>query len=354
MTPTPSPGADRARAFWAMCLARFRETYREPEVIFWVFLFPILLSVGLGIAFRNRPAEKVKAAVVEGAQATRLVSTLREAPLVEVVLRDPAAAAHDLRMGRVEVVVSEENDGSVRYDFDPGRPESELARARIDDALQRAAGRQDPLATQERKVSEPGARYIDFLIPGLIGLNLMSGGMWGVGFHIVDMRIKKLLKRLIATPMRRADFMAAQMANRLVSMFVEVSLLLVFGRLVFDLPVRGSWGSVLLIGAVGALTFAGMGLLVASRVTRIEAVSGLMNVVTMPMFVFSGVFFSAERFPKALQPAIQALPLTALNDALRAVILEGAPLLSQAGELAILGAWGLLCFVLGLRLFRWS
>jgi ABC-2 type transport system permease protein len=354
MTSAPSPIGDRARAFWAMCLARFREFYREPEVIFWVFLFPILLSVGLGIAFRNRPAEKVAVAVVSGEQAARILDTLRAAPLVDVVARDAAGAAHDLRMGRVAVVVSGQQDGSVRYDFDPGRPESVLARARVDDVLQRAAGRQDPLPSQDRHVSEPGARYIDFLIPGLIGLNLMSGGMWGVGFHIVDMRIKKLLKRLIATPMRRADFMAAQMAIRLFSMIFEVVLLLVFGRIVFDLPVRGSWGSVLLIGAIGALAFGGMGLLVASRVTRIEAVSGLMNLVTMPMFVFSGVFFSAERFPPYLQPAIQALPLTALNDAMRAVVLEGASLVSQSGELAILVGWGGLSFALGLRLFRWS
>jgi ABC-type multidrug transport system permease subunit len=229
-----------------------------------------------------------------------------------------------------------------------------VARLRVDDALQRAAGRADVLSARDDLVREPGSRYIDFLIPGLLGMNLMSGGMWGVGFHLVDMRIKRLLKRLVATPMHRPDFLLAQMVLRLVFMGVEVLFLLGFGYLAFDVPVRGSIGSVLLVGAIGALTFGGIGLLVASRATTLEKVTGLMNVVMMPMFICSGTFFSADRFPDALQPLIRALPLTALNDALRGVILEGTPLAAQLHPLLILGTWGLVSFAVGLRLFRWN
>jgi ABC-2 type transport system permease protein len=229
-----------------------------------------------------------------------------------------------------------------------------LARSRVDDALQRAAGRKDPLESREVAVSEPGGRYIDFLIPGMIGMNLMSGGMWGMGFNLVDMRIKRLLKRLLATPLRRADFLASHMSVRVVVTAIEVSFLLGFGHLAFGLPLRGSFVAMLFVSVLGALSFSGLGLLVASRATRIETVTGLMNVVMMPMFICSGVFFSADRFPAALQPAIRALPLTALNDALRALVLEGASLGSQWARILVLTLWGGVSFLVGLRFFRWN
>jgi ABC-type multidrug transport system permease subunit len=229
-----------------------------------------------------------------------------------------------------------------------------VARARVDDALQRAAGRRDVVASRDVAVSEPGGRYIDFLVPGLIGMNLMSAGMWGIGYALVDMRIKKLLRRLLATPMRAADFLAAQMATRLVFTVVEVGFLLGFASLALGVPVRGSSVSVVAVALLGAASFAGMGLAVASRPRKIETVSGLMNLIMMPMFVGSGVFFSVDRFPQTVQPFLRALPLTALNEALRAVTLEGASLASQAPHLLLVAAWGGISFAIGLRLFRWS
>jgi ABC-type multidrug transport system permease subunit len=320
--------------------------------VFWSFIFPLILSFGLGIAFRNRPAEVLTVAVLDEPQAASLAQVLEGAPLLKVQRLAEADANNALRMGRVALVVVPRSD--VVYRLDPSRPESLLARDRVDDAIQRAAGRADPRPTRAQEVSEPGSRYIDFLLPGIIGMNLMSGGMWGVGFNLVDMRIKRLLKRLLATPMRRGDFMLAQMTTRVLFMFVETSFVLLFGKLFFGLPIRGSWLAVFAIGGLGALSFGGMGLLVACRAQRIEAVMGLMNVVMMPMFVCSGVFFSADRFPAAMQPLIRALPLTALIDALRAVVLEGASLLSQATPLSILAGWGVLSFVFGLRFFRWN
>jgi ABC-2 type transport system permease protein len=350
-----SSGRARLRAFAALCRARFLEFYRESEVIFWSFVFPILLAVGLGIAFRNRPADVLPVAVVAGPQADAVATALGSSPLLHVAVMPEAAAARALRRGKVTLtVVPAAAGGPVAYRFDPARSESELARSRVDDLLQRAAGRSDPLAAQDQRVSEPGARYIDFLIPGIIGMNLLSGGMWGVGFSLVDMRIKKLLKRLTATPMYRSDFMLAVMMMRVGFMFIEVSFMLAFGHLAFGVPLRGSLAGVYALGAMGSLCFGGIGLLLAARSTRIESVMGLMNLVSMPMFIVSGVFFSAERFPDALQPLIRALPLTAFIDALRALLLEGASLASQAGRLGVLAAWGLVSFVVGLRLFRWS
>ncbi len=343
----------RRRAFLALCLARFREFYREPEVVFWGFVFPILLAMALGLAFRNRPAETLGVMFVSARADHPGLVALRDTPFLKVATASAEEAARALRQAKIEVVVVPGGSG-YEYRFDPSRPEAMVARARVDDALQRAAGRSDPVKSHDRAVTEPGGRYIDFLVPGIIGMNLMSAGMWGIGFTLVDMRIKKLLKRLLATPMRRADFMLAQMTTRTFLTFVEVSVLLAFARFVFKVPVRGSVAAVLFVGVVGALVFSGLGLLVASRAARIETVASLMNVVMVPMFIASGIFFSADRFPDALQPIVRALPLTALNDALRAVILEGAPLLSQARPLFVLAVWGVSSFLLGLRLFRWT
>jgi ABC-type multidrug transport system permease subunit len=338
--------------FLQLLSARLREFGREPEVLFWVFGFPILLAVGLGIAFRNKPAERVAAGVLEGAGAAQLVETLRSREGFDVELVPQGEAATRLRLGKIALLVVAGDP--VEYRFDPTRPDSLLARARVDDALQRAAGRADLYSARETLVSDPGARYIDFLIPGLLGMNIMSGGMWGVGFGIVDMRSRRLLKRLVATPMRRTHFLGALMTSRVLLVLAEMLLLLFFGWLVFDMRLQGSLVSVALVSTLGAFVFAGLGLLVGSRAKKIETASGLMNLVMLPMFVFSGVFFSSERFPAAIQPFVKALPLTALNDALRAVILEGAGLSTQLARIGILAAWGVVSFVLAGKLFRWN
>jgi ABC-type multidrug transport system permease subunit len=185
-------------------------------------------------------------------------------------------------------------------------------------------------------------------------MSLMNSGMWGIGFSLVDMRQRKLMKRFVATPMRRSDFLLAVMSSRLVLMIVEVTLLLVFGILVFHMPVASSLITLLVLGSIGAVSFGGVGLLTACRAQKVETVSGLINLVMMPMWIFSGVFFSYEHFPAMAQPFIKALPLTALNDALRATILEGASLASQSGRLFILVLWGGISFVLALKWFRWT
>lgn len=343
--------------FWELFLSRMREFVREPEVVFWVFGFPILLSLGLGIAFRERTDQKVPVGVVERPGAERIALALPEGGGFEVVRLDEGEAARRLRLGKIALVVVPDgtaNPAGVEYRFDPTRAESTLARLRVDDALQRAAGRGDAVAVHQREVTEPGARYIDFLIPGLLGMNIMSGGMWGVGYALVEMRVRKLLKRLAATPMRRGHFLGAMMASRMVLVLLEIVVLLGFGWIVFDLAVRGSLLVIAVVSFVGAFSFSGLALLVASRAKKAETVSGLMNLVMLPMFVFSGTFFSAERFPAALQPAIQALPLTALNDALRGVILDGTGLLAQTGEIVLLLVWGGVSFILALRVFRWT
>jgi len=350
------PETGRWKSYELLLLARLKEMYREPEVIFWVFIFPILLALGLGIAFRNKPADVSRVALVAGpeaAQARELFRTVSAAGTVHVDLLPATEAFNRFRLGKVDLVVTPRAAG-FDYLYDPARPESVLARSVTDDALQAAAGRKNRVATTGRISSEPGARYIDFLIPGLLGMNLMNSGMWGIGFALVDLRQRKLLKRFVASPMRRSDFLLALASSRLVLMLIELALLLGFGVLAFHMHVAGSWTSILIVSSLGALCFGGVGLLTASRAQKIETVSGLINLVMMPMWILSGVFFSYERFPALLHPLIKALPLTALNDALRAAILEGAPLAHQSGRLLVLGLWGVLSYLLALRWFRWT
>ena len=334
-----------------LTLARIREFLREPEAVFWTYGFPLMLAVGLGIAFRDRPVELVHVDVQAHARASEVAARLASRDDLVVTVRGEAECRDRLRLGKSSLVVVPGDP--LTFVFDPSRPESAGARDRVNDVLQRAAGRDDPIPTSDTRVTEPGARYIDFLIPGLLGMNVMSGSLWGVGFVIVDMRVKKLLKRLAATPMTRSDFLWSIAGSRLLFLLPEIVMILGAGVLLFGMPVRGSWVAVLTLALVGAGAFAGLGMLVACRAERIETVSGLMNAVMVPMWLLSGIFFSSERFPDMLQPLVQALPLTQLNDAFRAVILEGASLASQAWRVLALAAWGAVSFVLALRWFRW-
>ena len=349
----------RRNGRWAgyshLLMARMLELKREPEVVFWVFVFPILLALGLGIAFRNKPGDAPSIAIVAGAEeAQKLLERSPQHGSFKIQVQNENEALKGFRLGKYDLVLEPESNGAFRYRYDPARPESVLARALVDDALQAAAGRRNAVATTNVTSSEPGSRYIDFLIPGLLGMNLMNSGMWGIGFALVDMRQRKLLKRYVATPMRRGDFLLALASSRLILMIIEVGLLLAFGVLFFHMRVLGSLLAITLIAGVGSLTFGGLGLLTASRAQKIETVSGLINVVMMPMWIFSGVFFSYERFPNIIQPLIKALPLTALNDALRASILEGTPLGHQWPRLVVMGLWGGISFVLALKWFRWT
>ncbi len=356
-TPEPRVQNGRWAGYWHLLDARVKELRREPEVVFWIFVFPLLLALGLGIAFRDKPADVTHVIVVAGPQAPRAVGLLQASPgrgSMHIEVLPAAEALNQFRLGKYDLVVTPQPNGAFEYRYDPARQESVLARALVDDALQTAAGRRNPVPTSARISSEPGARYIDFLIPGLLGMNLMGSGMWGVGFALVEMRQRKLLKRYIATPMRRSHFLLALSSSRLLLMLVELALLLGFGVLAFRMRVLGSWATILLISAVGAMTFAGIGLLTASRAQKIETASGLINIVMMPMWIFSGVFFSYERFPALVQPFIKALPLTALNDALRATILEGASLSAQGSRLLVLCLWGGISFLLAVRWFRWT
>ena len=342
--------AARSHPLWQLTLMRLREFTREPEAVFWSVFFPILLAVGLGIAFAGRPDPVIKIAAVTPA----IAQTLRQDATLDVSELSADAARTALRDGTVALVVEPGAGTAVVFRFDDTNADARTARLRVDRDLQRAAGRIDPIAVTDTIVRDPGSRYIDFLIPGLIGVGIMSNAVWGLGFSIVDARRRKLTKRLMATPMSRVHYLLSFLIWRKVLLVVEIGVPVLFGSLAFGVPVRGHWIEIILLSVLASLTFSAIGLLIASRGRTIEALSGLVNLTIMPMWVLSGVFFSAQRFPAAVQPIIKMLPLTAYIDAVRGVMLQGTSLLQFGREIATLAVWAVVTFVLALKLFRWK
>jgi ABC-2 type transport system permease protein len=370
--------SDRPLPLVQLTLMRIREFGREPEALFWVFAFPLLLA--LGLAFREKAPDRIPIGIVQGAGTERAAAVLVHSQYLRARLMEPREAHEALRTGRISLLI-EPAEGSLApaaagtprpaaatspagppaglgsprwiFRFDQTRPDSRIARLEAEDALQRAAGRSDVVAIRTELVTEKGSRYIDFLIPGLIGMNLMGTGIWSLAFGITTARQKQLLKRLVATPMHRSHYLLAQVLGRLVFLVPELIVLVGVGWWAFGVAVRGSFGLLLLTSLLGAMTFCGLGLLVSSRVRTIEGASGLANLVMLPMWLLSGVFFSSDRFPDRVQPLIRALPLTALNDSLRGIITEGQPLAAVATKLAVLAAWCVASFLVALWIFRW-
>jgi len=335
-----------------LTLSRFKEFVREPEAVFWVFAFPIIMTCALGIAFRSSGGEPIIVGVARGAGSERIRTALEQAGGFRIRSVEPDQLERTVRDGGAPVVVVA-GDPPV-YHYDQARAESQAARLAVDAALQRAAGRTDVFAATQKPVATIGSRYIDWLVPGLLGMNIMSTGLWSVSFSIVNARTRKLLKRLVATPMSRSHYLASHVLSRLAFLVLESIVLVGFGWIAFGVPVRGSLAALGAISVIGALAFGGIALLISSRARTIEAASGLLNLVMLPMWVLSGVFFASSNFPDAMQPFIQALPLTALIDALRAVANEGVALSALWSELALLAGWGIMSFSAALRLFRWQ
>ena len=334
-----------------LTLARLREFVREPEALFWTFIFPIVISLTLAAALPGGAGRPVRVGIVPGPGSEAIRAALAAESDLTIIDVEAGGELAAIREGDVHILV--EAGEPPTYRFDPARDESRLARLAVDAALKRTARGAEPWTARSEPLVVPGSRYIDWLIPGILGMNIMSTGMWGIGFSIAQARLRKLLKLLAASPMRKAHYLLAQMLARLIFLAPEAAVPIAFGALALGMPVAGSVGSIAAVCLTGAFAFTAIGLLTASRASTIEAISGILNLAMLPMWVLSGVFFSTSNFPEAAQPFIQALPLTALNDALRAVILEGATLGQIRSELAVLGAWTVVPFGLALRLFRW-
>jgi ABC-2 type transport system permease protein len=335
-------------SLYQLTRVRFMLVWREPEAIFWIFIFPILLAVGLGIAFRDRPPDVLPV----GATSAQLTRALAAEKGLRVTQMDPATGKHSLDTGAILLLASE-RPGGVTYEYDDTNPDARTARLLADRAIQVAAGQRESVSARNELIHETGSRYIDFVVPGLLGMNLMGSAIWGLGFAIVEARQKKLLKRMVASPMPRWQYLAAFLLSRLAMLVVEVVAFLGFARLVFGVPFRGSLLELAFLCVLTSISFSALGLLISSRARTMEAASGLMNLVMLPMWILSGVFFSAARFPAVIQPFVRALPLTAANEAFRANMLQGVAINHLIPQVGILLLWLILPFAVSLRIFRW-
>jgi ABC-type multidrug transport system permease subunit len=363
--PSRSPRTWRDAQIVQLTLVRFREFLREPEALFWVFIFPVLLTAGLGLAFRNRPPDKIAVALVatgayddqsiqaRAATMNSISERSKEADGVAARVMTLDSAMSALAQNKIAIIAILDSGRRVTYRYDPANEEARRGRLVMNDLLESDYGRENRLTTKGDYITAPGSRYVDFLVPGLLGMNLLGSGVWGLGFALVDLRRKRLLKRLVATPMSRAQFFTSFLLSRLVVLSFEVIALVGFGVVAFHVPLRGSIWALFFIAVFGALSFSGLGLLVGTRAKTVEAVSGLANAIMLPMWVLSGTFFSASHFPDAMQPIVRALPLTAVNDALRANMLQGAPLTALWPQLGVIAFWIVVCYAAALRLFRW-
>jgi ABC-2 type transport system permease protein len=330
----------------------FREFWRSKDAVFWTYGFPILMAIVLGFAFQPKPLPPVPIAVVAaGADATTLTALATE-PRLSLQTLDAAAADAALARGVVDLVLRFEQGAPVLRAH-PMRSEAELATLLVERTLRDAEqGRRPPLAHEVEE--RPGARYIDFLIPGLIGLNLLGAGMWGVGFNLVQLRTQHLLRRLSVAPMKKREFLLGYLLGRFVLVIPEAAAILLFGVLLWDVPMRGSLLALSLLVVVGGFAFAALGFLLAARAKTIEGIGGLMNLFQLPMWLLGGVYFDVQRLDGVVRWFAELLPLTHLNRALRDVMLAPAGLGDVAMPLLGLGAFAAVCFAVGLWRFRWQ
>jgi ABC-2 type transport system permease protein len=335
-------------SLFQLTMARFLLFFRQRESLFWTFAFPILFSIGLSIAFRNRPPEVLPV----GATTKHITQVFNADNQLKAITLEEGEGRNALATGRILVLTIQRQNG-IQFDYDDTNPDARVAQMIAEHAIQRAAGQQEAVATQVEVVRRAGSRYIDFVVPGLLGINLMSSGLWAVGFSITEARQKKLLKRLVASPMPRRHYLASFLLSRLLLVGIEAGIFLGFAHIAFGIPFKGPLWQLGLLCTLASLTFSAFGLLVASRAQTIEAASGLSNLTVMPMWMLSGVFFSASRFPDFAQPFIHILPLTAAIDAFRGNMIEGIQLTHLLFPVTVLLIWLSVTFTVSLRIFRW-
>jgi ABC-2 type transport system permease protein len=357
-----------------LILAQFKETIREPAVLFWGIIFPILMSLGLGVAFTNK-SDVIHNLAIVGPVPRSLDSLLHEhsetskkgSETIEKITMPNSKIGNSififhqmsrkdamvqLKRGQINLILQQEN-GDLRYNFDPLNPEAQLAYYKLSNLI----NNHKLLNQESQRNIEPltvkGTRYIDFLVPGLIALGIISSSMWGIGYSIIERRSKKLLRRMVATPMKKSNFLIAIMTVRLMMNLVEASLLFLFTWLTFGITIQGNIMALFTVFIAGNIAFAGIAVFISSHTAKTEVGNGLINVVTMPMMVLSGIFFSYHNFPEWSISLIQVLPLTMMADGIRSIFNEGAGWAEVSLPTLIMFMTGVLFFGAGLKIFKW-
>jgi len=352
----------------------FLGNIREPEVLFWGILFPVLISIGLGLAFTQTSESKFHIMVVEENKTDLdsllniyAVSNLKAGKEVFIwkiedkiigntefsfTRSDWKSAIISLKRGESELIVTD-SAGKVRYHFDPHNSQAQLAYMRLTALIKSPASTADTGQNQISPLTLKGVRYIDFLIPGILSMGIMSSILWGISYTIIELRSQKLLRRMVATPMKKSNYLIALMFVRILMNVVEALILILFAMLLFGIRIQGNIGALAVLFFAGNIAFTGLAILISTRTAKTEVGTGWINAVQMPMMILSGIFFSYHNFPAWSIPVIKALPLTALTDGVRSIFNEGAGWVEIITPSIALSAFGIVCFIIGSRLFKW-
>jgi len=374
----------RLYQLWQLTAAEFRETVREPGVLFWGILFPILMSLGLGIAFTKKADVVRKVAVIKPAQNIPVSdsssalyrfldkscennsSAVKDAYKWKLILKDDKLgnsifyfyetdwqnSMMMLKRGTVNVVLIG-NGKLTEYHFDPLNSDAQISYLKLNTLIGTGKIIESDNNQEIKPLTVTGTRYIDFLVPGLVSMGVMMSCMWGISYGIIEKRSKKLLRRLVATPMRKSHFLIAMIMVRIAMNFIESSVLIVFALVVFKMQIQGDITALFAIFLAGNIAFAGIAVFFSSHTSNTEVGNGLINAVVMPMMVLSGIFFSYHNFPDWSIPVIQKLPLTMLADGVRSIVNEGAGYAQIGLPILILTATGVVFFSAGLKIFKW-
>ncbi|MDR2497330.1 MAG: ABC transporter permease [Tannerellaceae bacterium] len=354
------------RTFWL-------ETIREPETLFWGIVFPVLISIGLGLAFTQKSEEKFQVLVISErpteldsvlaiygrageykgrpAQVWRVTDKVLGNAEFNFVRSDLRSAIVSLKRGEADVMIGD-TLGALRYHFDPHNSQAQLVYMKLSAMLKSPSVRTEDSSPVE-PITLKGVRYIDFLIPGLIAFGLMGSMMWGVSYTIIERRSQKLLRRMVATPMRKSNYLISLMAVRTFMNIIEALILIAFAALIFGITVQGNIAALITLYMAGNLAFAGIAILISSRTHKTEVGTGLINLVQMPMMILSGIFFSYHNFPDWSIGFIRLLPLTAMADGIRSIFNEGAGWMEILSPTLALSVLGVSCFIIGMKRFKW-
>ncbi|MCE5346943.1 MAG: ABC transporter permease [Bacteroidales bacterium] len=374
----------RFNQLWQLTVALFRELIREPGVLFWGIVFPILMSLGLGLAFTKKSDVIRKVAIVsnieesatrsdtttvteflqknceknlpEGKESWQWKYTINDGKLGNSIFlfynMEWDEAMRLLKRGTINVLLSGVN-GQIEYHFDPLNSDAELTYLKLSNIIGKGTLLEKKNYSEIKPLTVKGTRYIDFLVPGLITMGVMMSSMWGISYGIIEKRSKKLLRRLVATPMKKSHFLIALITVRLAMNFIESLALFLFALFAFKLTIQGDISALILMFLAGNIAFAGIAVFVSSHTSNTEVGNGLINFVVFPMMVLSGIFFSYQNFPEWSIPVIKNLPLTMMTDGIRSIFNEGAGYHEVAIPILILTVMGIVFFSAGLKIFKW-
>ena len=364
------------KELWQLIIIHFKELIREPGVIFWGIGFPILMAWGLGIAFTHNTEQRNDIAVINYERDSRLKDFIKENTTksrtadslnsfnftindkvfgkntFRFVPLDQEEAIKGMKRGKYQIIVESDSD-SIYFYLDPVNPDARLLQLQLSGLMDE---RQDEISLSKANIIPfelRGTRYIDFLIPGLLSLSVMMSILWGISYTIIERRKGHMLRRMVVTPMSKTNLMVAHMSSRLSLNFVEALILLIFAYFYFDIVIQGSWVALFLVFVAGNIAFTGIAILFSSRTSKTEIGNAIVNIISMPMMILSGIFFSYQNFPEWTIPYIKVLPLTMLVDSVRFIMNEGAGLMDVSKNILILSGIGIITFAAGIKIFKW-